>query len=325
MPEIYLNAIASALGKKVEENTPEVLKQSIEDCERLVKKTGVARRPIALPDQYTSDLAFAAATTLLAQQNLKKQELNVLLVCTQTPDHLIPGVSSRVHGMLGLSENCFTLDINQGCSGFIMGTQTIAALLESISGPGLLINADTYSRLIRPEDLTTRLLFGDAATASLYSNKPYGLRVIYNRSFSDGAGYDAFVAYGSALREDQGKAEGIHMDGAGILNFALSKVPDSIHSALKDNGLQIEQIRMIAFHQANGFVINKLAQKLRLHPDQAPKNCESLGNTVSASIPLLLHQQWPVLNKGDLIMAAGFGVGLSWGVSLFEFVGHEAQ
>lgn len=325
MPEVYLNAIASAVGGRLEHNTPEVLKQSVEECMRLVKKTGVSSRPIVLPGQYTSDLAFAAVDSLFAKQDLDRQAIRALLVCTQTPDHLIPGVSSRLHGKLGLSENCFTLDINQGCSGFITGTQTIAALLQSLTGPGLLINADTYSRLIRPGDLTTRLLFGDAATASLYSAKPTGLRVIYNRSFADGSGYEAFVAYGSALREDQDKAGGIHMDGAGILNFALSKVPESIHCALEDNGLKIEQLRMIAFHQANSFVIGKLAQKLHLRPDQTPQNCHALGNTVSASIPLLLREQWPGLNRGDLVMAAGFGVGLSWGVTLFEFVGHETH
>jgi 3-oxoacyl-[acyl-carrier-protein] synthase-3 len=325
MPEVYLNAIAFAVGDRLEHNTPEVLKQSVEECERLVKKTGVSSRPIALPGQYTSDLALAAADSLFAKQELDRQAIKALLVCTQTPDHLIPGVSSYLHGKLGLSENCFTLDINQGCSGFIMGTQTITALLQSLASPGLLINADTYSRLIRPDDLTTRLLFGDAATASLYSTKPGGLRVIYSRSFADGSGYEAFVAYGSALREDKGKTRGIHMNGAGILNFALSKVPESIHCALEDNGLQIEQLRMIAFHQANSFVIGKLAQKLRLRPDQAPQNCHTLGNAVSASIPLLLREQWPSLKRGDLVMAAGFGVGLSWGVSLFEFVGHEAH
>lgn len=320
MPEIYLNAIASALGGDIEPNDGATLGQSLEDCERIVKKTGVLRRPIALPGQYTGDLACAAARALFYETGMHASEINTLLVCTQTPDHLIPGVSSRVHGQLGFPEDCFVLDINQGCSGFILGTQTATALLRSSTGSAILINADTYSRLIRPDDLTTRVLFGDAATASLFSTQPRGLRVLYNRSFADGSGYEAFVARGSALRRERDFPAGIHMDGAGIFNFALRAVPDAIHRALEDTGLRLDEIRMVAFHQANSFVIGKLAQKLRLRGEQVPQNCSTLGNTVSASIPLLLLDQWAQLRPGELILAVGFGVGLSWGVSLFERV-----
>lgn len=320
MPEIYLNAIASALGGGVEPNDTATLGQSPEDCERIVKKTGVLSRPVALPDQYTSDLACTAARKLLHEANISASEINSLLVCTQTPDHLIPGVSSRVHGQLRFPQNCFVLDINQGCSGFILGTQTVAALLRSRAGSAILINADTYSRLIRPDDLTTRILFGDAAAASLFSTQPRGLRVLYNNSFADGSGYDAFVARGSALRREQHSLEGIHMDGPGILNFALQAVPDAINRAIKDTGLELSTFRMIAFHQANSFVIGKLVQKLRLRTEQVPQNCSTLGNTVSASIPLLLLDHWVELKPGELVLAVGFGVGLSWGVSIFERV-----
>jgi len=323
MPEIYLNAIASALGGRVEFNDAATLGQPSEDCERIVKKTGVSSRPIALPDQYTSDLACTAARALFHQTGIRAGEINTLLVCTQTPDHLIPGVSSRLHGQLGFPEDCFVLDINQGCSGFILGTQTAAALLRSSIGSAILINADTYSRLIRPDDLTTRVLFGDAATAALFSTQPCGLRVLYNRSFADGSGYDAFVARGSALRHERDFLAGIHMDGASILSFALRAVPNAIHRALEDTGMRLDEIRMVAFHQANSFVIGKLVQKLRLREEQVPQNCSALGNTVSASIPLLLLDQWAQLKPGEFVLAVGFGVGLSWGVSLFERVSDD--
>jgi 3-oxoacyl-[acyl-carrier-protein] synthase-3 len=83
-------------------------------------------------------------------------------------------------------------------------------------------------------------------------------------------------------------------------------------------GRALDQIRTIAFHQANSFVIGKLAYKLRLRTDQVPQNCETLGNTVSASIPILLQSAMTDLHLGDLVMAVGFGVGLSWGVAVFE-------
>jgi 3-oxoacyl-[acyl-carrier-protein] synthase-3 len=322
MPDVFLHGIATAQGGQVELNTPEVLGVPAAQCERLVKKTGVLSRPIAAPGQTTTSLALEAVQKLLAAHPyVDKSDIGALIVCTQTPNHLIPGVSSRLHGLLDLPQGCFVMDINQGCSGFVLGTQTVAGLLPSLpSGKyAVLINADTYSRLVRKDDLTTRVLFGDAAAASLYSLEPGRLKLQYARSYADGSGYDHFVAHGSALEEvPQDKASGIYMDGPGILNFAMQAVPDSIHNALTDTGLTLDRISRVVFHQANYFVVEQLAKKLKLRPDQTPMNCSELGNTVSASVPLLLAEQIPQLAAADVVMTVGFGVGLSWGVSVYE-------
>lgn len=318
MIDVYLNAVSSTRGSRVETNDPATLGQPAADCERIVRKTGVQSRPIAAPDEYTSDLAEAAVRNLIEETGIDAGDVDTLLVCTQTPDHLIPGVSSRLHGRLRLSRDCFALDINQGCSGFTVGTQVAAAMLRSPRRNAILVNADTYSRLIRPDDMATRVLFGDAAAASLFSPSPRGLRVMYARNFSDGSGYDSFVARGSAVRRNEGESDGIHMDGPGILNFALRVVPDAIGHALHDNNLRLDQVRMVLFHQANHFVVGQLANKLRLSAEQVPENCVALGNTVSASIPLLLQENLRALRPGDLVLAVGFGVGLSWGCALLE-------
>jgi 3-oxoacyl-[acyl-carrier-protein] synthase-3 len=284
----------------------------------------VRTRPVAAPAQYTSDLAHTAARRLL--DTYESERIGALVVCTQTPDHLIPGVSSRLHGLLGLPAECFVMDVNQGCSGFVLGTQTIVGLQCAIPSNthAILVNADTYSRLIRPDDLSTRVLFGDAATASMFSTTAQGLRFRYGRSYADGSGYDAFVAHGSALREAT-LAPGIHMDGPAIFNFALRTVPTAIDAALADNHLKAQQISKFVFHQANSFVTSQLARKMGLSAEQVPSNCAHVGNTVSASIPLLLSEQMPLLERGDLVMTVGFGVGLSWGVALFEYVGGGQQ
>jgi 3-oxoacyl-[acyl-carrier-protein] synthase-3 len=288
---------------------------------RIAQKTGIRSRPIVGTGEFTSDLAFRATSALLERRNLSASNVDTLIVCTQTPDHLIPGVSSRLHGKLNMSTSCYAIDINQGCSGFVYGVQMAAAMLRGSSAKqAILVNADCYSRLTRQDDLTTRLIFGDAATASLFSAQPGGLRLVYSRCYSDGSGYDEFIAHNSALQINPDKQRGIYMDGAGILTFALRVVPEAIVNALADTGLKLEQICTFAFHQANSFVIGKLAYKLRLRPDQVPQNCAELGNTVSASIPLLLIDQSPRFKSGDLIMAVGFGVGLSWGVTLLECI-----
>lgn len=322
MTDVYLNLIRSALGSRIEQNTAETLGQSQADCERLTNKIGIRQRPIVSEDEYTTDLAVRAARAVLRDGQIATAGIDTLVVCTQTPDVLMPGVSSAVHGQLALRKQCYTMDINQGCAGFIYGTQMLYALVAAgMSQRAVLINADCYSRLIRPDDLTTRVLFGDAAASSVFSTEPRGLRVVYSRCYSDGQGHDQFIARNSAVRFDAAYERGIHMDGPGILGFALQAVPQAIEQALSDTGLEREEIRMFAFHQANSFVIGRLVQKLRLHTNQVPQNCLNLGNTVSASIPLLLEEQMGNLSPGDKIMAIGFGVGLSWGVLLLEFVG----
>jgi 3-oxoacyl-[acyl-carrier-protein] synthase-3 len=110
------------------------------------------------------------------------------------------------------------------------------------------------------------------------------------------------------------------MDGPGILNFALLSVPRAIDAALSAAGLRLSQLRLVLFHQANRFMVSQLARKLGLSAEQAPQNCDHLGNTVSASIPLLLSEQLSVLRPGDYALAVGFGVGLSWGTVLLKRV-----
>ncbi|HET9049709.1 MAG TPA: ketoacyl-ACP synthase III [Chiayiivirga sp.] len=323
MHEVYIHDIGAALGSTTERNDSATLGQSEVESQRLVDKIGIHSRPISAPNQYTSDLARAATEALLAQTAMPSESFGALLVCTQTPDHLIPGVSSRLHGQLGFPTECFVLDINQGCSGFVVGSQVIANWLRASGGNGILVNADTYSKLIRRDDLTTRALFGDAAAATLYSTQRKGLRIVDCRSYADGSGYDAFIAHGSALRSDTDLRAGIYMNGPGILNFALRKVPEAIALTLDAQDLRLDQLRMVLFHQANSFMVGQLARKLRLEPEQVPQNCATLGNTVSASIPLLLKDQMANLHRGELILAVGFGVGLSWGVTLLEHVGND--
>lgn len=324
MAEIYLNRIADALGSNRQLNDQASLGQPQADCDRIVKKTGVHSRPVAADGEYTSDLALRATHKLLQRDGADATAFDALVICTQTPDHLIPGVSSLVHGKLGFAQNCYAVDINQGCSGFIYGAHLIGAMMRGGAfQQAILVNADCYTRLIRPDDLTTRVLFGDAATASSFSTRRAGFRLLYTRCYADGTGYEDFVARGSALSADEGIAAGIHMNGSSILSFALRVVPDAVNEALKDTGLEPNDIRMFAFHQANSFVIGKLAYKMKLRDDQVPQNCAELGNTVSASIPLLLMEQGDKLVCGDLVLATGFGVGLSWGVAVFEYVGND--
>jgi 3-oxoacyl-[acyl-carrier-protein] synthase-3 len=321
MIETYINEFASSLASGRQQNDPTTLGRSSSDCDRIVRKTGVISRPIVVDGEYTSDLAIRATQEVLEQTGTQATDYDALIVCTQTPDHLIPGVSSRIHGALGFTQDCYALDINQGCAGFIYGTRLLDAMIRSgTSRRAILLNADCYSRLIRPDDLATRVLFGDAAAASVFSSTPSGLRLRYTRCFSDGTGYEEFVARNSALRQKEHETDGIHMNGPGILTFALRVVPDAINKALEDCGLTLADIRTFAFHQANSFVIGKLAQKMALSSEQVPQNCAELGNTVSASIPILLQERKFEFRTGDLVMTVGFGVGLSWGVALFEYV-----
>lgn len=320
--EVYLNHLSAALGSRVERNDADTLGLPAAECERIVAKIGIAQRPVVGEGEYTSDLAVRAGARLLQETALDATAIDTLLVCTQTPDHLIPGVSSQVHAQLGLSSGCFATDINQGCSGFIYALQMLGAMLRAGSSQqALLIHADSYSRLIRPADWSTRVLFGDAACAVGLSTRPHGWRLLHTRCYSDGRGYQDFVARHSALRRDDADLPGIQMQGPAILNFALRVVPEAITRAMEETGLQLAQLHTVAFHQANRFIIDQLRRKLGLREEQVPTNGAELGNTVSASIPLLLQQREAQLSPGDKVLAVGFGVGLSWGTALLEYVG----
>ena len=172
----YIKHITSYYPNNFEFNNPE---------NRITSKIGVLRRPVALPNECASDLAVEAAKIMFAKYNVNKEDIDALVLCTETPDHIMPATSCIIHGRLGLKTNCMCLDYNHGCTGYIYGLSIAKALIESGQANNvLLLTADTLSKLIHPKDMRTKPLFGDAAAATLVAST-YS-RTEYLRGFQFG-------------------------------------------------------------------------------------------------------------------------------------------
>lgn len=273
----------------------------------LTDKIGVTQRAIRSPEENTSDLALKALERLIEKCALTRSDIQVLIVVTQNPDTRLPHVSGLVHARAGLSKQCATFDLSLGCSGYVYGMSVLNAFM-SANGmtTGILITCDPYSKIVDPQDKSTVLLFGDAATATLVSGDP----VYHCKAFDFGSQGDV----GGALVERDGL---LHMNGREVFNFAAKMVPESVAASLQKAGLSAADVDVYLFHQGSRYIVETLTRRLKLDPAKVRIDMEDTGNTVSSSIPLLLEKELknPEARK---VLLCGFGVGLSWASCICE-------
>ena len=284
----------------------------------------------------SSDLAVAGIEHLLAGGQLRKEDIDGLIVVTQSPDYLMPGTSKVVHGRLGLHHDVFCLDINQGCAGFMIGLMQGFMLLDQPAiGKVLLVNVDVLSRKVSPRDRNSYPLIGDAASVAVLERQGDAKPVEASLKM-DGSRREALIIPAGGLRQPSNAttaeqvedAEGnfraldnLKMDGSAVFNFVLTEVPDLIADLLVDTGTTVEDIDAFLCHQPNRFMLNKLADKLKIPHEKMPSNVvENFGNSSGVTIPMAT-----VFNLRDRLLAgplrvclSGFGVGLTWGAMLME-------
>ncbi|CAO3432816.1 3-oxoacyl-ACP synthase III family protein [Azospirillum doebereinerae] len=280
---------------------------------RIAKATGIEARHLADPDQCTSDLAEAAARRLLDGLGWEASSVDLLVLVTQTHDHVLPGSGALLHHRLGLRKGAAVLDLTQGCSGFVYGLWTASALLKAAGRRALLIVGDTTSRLIDPSDRTVAPLFGDGAAAVALETAADAGTMVFDLG-SDGAGAPYLTAAGGAMRHPDTPAR-LFMDGTQVFAFTLREVPASVRAALDGAGWSMADVDHLVLHQANAQMIRHLAQKLGATREQTVLALTGLGNTSSASIPLALTEALagPLMAERRRLLLSGFGVGWSWG------------
>ncbi|MCG5238497.1 3-oxoacyl-ACP synthase III family protein [Azospirillum doebereinerae] len=280
---------------------------------RIAKATGIEARHLVDPDQCTSDLAEAAAHRLLDGLGWEPSSVDLLVLVTQTHDHVLPGSGALLHHRLGLRKGAAVLDLTQGCSGFVYGLWTASALLKSAGHRALLIVGDTTSRLIDPSDRAVAPLFGDGAAAVALETAADAGPMVFDLG-SDGAGAPYLTAAGGAMRHP-GTPARLFMDGTQVFAFTLREVPASVRAALDGAGWSMAEVDHLVLHQANAQMIRHLAQKLGATPEQTVLALSGLGNTSSASIPLALTEALaaPLMAERRRLLLSGFGVGWSWG------------
>lgn len=307
-----------------------------EDAERFIDNTGVAYRNIVGNSGIcTSDLCVAAAEKLIDTLMWAKEDITCLIFVTQTPDYILPATSCIIQNRLGLSKDCFALDISLGCSGWTYGLSVISSLMSNGNfKKGLLLAGDTTSVTKSPKDKSTYPLFGDAGTATALEFDETSAGLFFHTG-TDGAGYEAIMIKDGGFRnfysgdsvKDKEYEGGIVrndlqsiLNGPSVFTFGITRAPQSVNALLTFAGVPKESIDYFIFHQANKMMNDKIIKKLKIEVEKAPYSLNTYGNTSSASIPLtIVSQLKDVVSKGQhKILACGFGVGLSWGSALFD-------
>ena len=320
--KVDIEMIEYYLPERVEDN--DLLEEENPDWRMsdLVKKTGVLKRYISDKNQTSVDMAVIAAEKIF-QNGVDRNEIDFVVLVTQSPDYLLPTSACLIQDKLNLKKECMAFDINLGCSGYIYGLSVCSSLIETgVAKKGLLICSETYTKFIDKSDRTCRPLFGDGAAATLLTacvNDKLGPFTFG----TDGSGYDNLILRGSGARveNDSNAINNLFMEGAKVFMFTMDMVPKSVEGMLKKVDLSIDKIDLFVFHQASKLVIDNITRRLDLPEEKVFRNYQDIGNTVSASIPIALKdaEDKKVLKRGDKVMLTGFGVGFSWGSCLLEW------
>lgn len=295
-------------------------------ADKIEEKLGITGRPIARGDQCSSDLAVEAAEKLFSRGEVDRQEIDFVLFCTQTPDYVLPTSACLIQDRLKLRKCVGALDFNLGCSGYVYGLGLAKGLVETgQASQVLLLTGETYSKLLRPSDKSTRTLFGDAGSASIVSSVESSSERIGPFVYgSDGRGAGSLIVrHGGARFSAPGAdgTEGLHMDGGEVFAFSLREVPLAVADMLEKSGESIETIDLFVFHQANSYMLKFLRQKCKIPGEKFYTHYADTGNTVSNTIPIALHHALAEgrIVPGMKVMLVGFGVGLSWAATIVRF------
>ncbi|MDL1984278.1 MAG: ketoacyl-ACP synthase III [Deltaproteobacteria bacterium] len=301
-------------------------------AQQIEKKVGIKQRHIVSQDETALDLACNAGKKIL--QNYDKNLIDFVLLCTQSPDYYLPTSACILQDRLGLKTDIGALDFNLGCSGFIYGLGLAKGIINSgIATNILLITSETYSKHIHPKDRSNLSIFGDGAAAIIITKSEK--EKIFNFVLgTDGKGYKNLIVPNGGMRcRYQENAEkkvdqsgsiktdnNLFMDGPEIFNFTIKKVPAVVSNVLEKNNLNLNNIDFVIFHQANSYILEHLRKKIKIPKEKFYINIENTGNTVSATIPIGLKDclDKKLINKGELILLVGFGVGYSWGGTIIE-------
>lgn len=329
---VRIAGVVSAVPTQIVNNLENNLFSTREEAEKFISITGIAEKRHVDKNTCTSDLCVKAANNLLEKLNWQKEEIDVLIMVTQTPDFQVPNTAIIIQDRLGLPKSTVCFDVPLGCSGFVYGLSILSQFLQNGQlKKGLLLVGDTLSKQCSPLDKATYPLFGDAgsATALEYS---VGNKMDFNL-WSDGSGFgDIMVPEGGyrkpfseeslVLKEDEegNKRSGIntYMNGTNVFSFGIGTVTQELKRFIEHFQIDKEEVKYFYFHQANRFMNDMIRKKIKLTQEQVPYSLDKFGNTSSATIPVTMTKQNENLENTEVVMC-GFGVGLSIGIVRINF------
>ena len=292
---------------------------------------GYNKRRVVKDGTTISDLCIYGLNHLFQKGHLKKDDINALVLVTQSPDYFMPPTSHLIHGALGLKEDMICMDINQGCSGYVVGLNQACFLLEQEHiNKVILLNADILSRKVSKNDRNNNPQIGDGAAITIIESDS-SASTIHSSVKVEGTGAEVLIIPAGGFKtpstpetgilqeDDSGNLRSLDhlvMKGDVVFNFVQREIPPMVEDLLSASSVSNEDIDYFMFHQPNKFMLKKLADKMRVPYEKMPNNVvENFGNASGVTIPTVISFNLAEqLKKESLLMClAGFGVGLSWG------------
>ena len=331
MKKAFIKYVAYCLPEKVVTNEAIVNDFPEWSVEKITEKVGVNQRHVAAEDETATDLAEKAAIKLIAENNIDKDIIDFVILCTQSPDYFLPTSACLLQTRLGLRQDIGAFDFNLGCSGYVYGLSIAKGLIAGgIAENVLLLTAETYNKYLHPKDKGNRTIFGDAASATLVSVDGEA-EVLDFALGTNGKGANNLIVKSGASRMPEKQndltfdkngnpvsSDYLFMNGAQIFAFTQRNVPKVINEVLEKNNLAKEDIDMFVLHQANRYMLDFLRNKMDIPEDKFYIFMENVGNTVSNSIPLCLVEARKDNRLKGNVLLCGFGVGYSWGAVILK-------
>lgn len=333
---IGISGMAAAVPKTIIKNLEHDLYFKKEEIADIVAKTGVKERRFADENTCSSDLCFAAAEKLIWDMKINRDEIDLLVFISQTPDYRMPATSILLQNRLSLPNSTIAFDINLGCSAFLYGLSIVYSMMSGGQiRKALILDGETRSKVYSQKDRKTAFLFGDGGVAALiekgehFGNSHFSLNSdgsredlikinaggYRNMSSTETVKEKVVDEYGNIRSEENG-----YMQGADVFNFVIREIPRDFNRLMESTGFNLDTFDYFIFHQANSYINGYLAKKLKLPTEKIPSTIEKYGNTSSVSIPLtIVSELRGKLDSPRKLLLSGFGVGLTWGTAAIDF------
>ena len=334
---VGVTALAGAVPQRVIHNYEYTDYFPADQVKEVVDKVGIFERRFADEETCSSDLCFAAAEKLISDNNINKEEIDLLVFISQTPDYRMPATSITLQHRLGLPNSCIAFDINLGCSAFLYGLSVVYSMMQGGNiRKALILDGETRSKVYSPKDRRSAFIFGDGGVAALVEcSEKFGQS--WFSLNSDGSRADLIMIpaggyrhmssidtlrekvvdeYGNIRSDEQG-----YMRGGDVFNFVIREIPRDIKKTIQYASKTNDDFDYFVFHQANNFINSYIAKKMKLDTEKIPSSIAKFGNTSSVSVPLTIISELKnkMEGKKTLLMSA-FGVGMTWATGIVSFV-----
>lgn len=335
----FISAVQYYLPEEVEDNAEVQLQYRGASDLELLEKIGIKSRHVAPKGIRASDMAAMAAERLFSETAIDRKDIDALIYCSCDRDYIVPMPGTQLQDRVGLSKKIATIDIGQECSGYVYSLAVAKGLIHTLGMQHvLMLTSATPTKYVYQKNLAVRMVFGDAASATLISRAADDVsggigEFVFG---TDGANYDRILikdgAEANGLTErsyiehsdEFGNAytdSTLYIDGQHNILFIIKQVPKLIQDTLERNGLLIDDIDLFVMHQANYFALEQVRKKLKINEPRFFYSMERTGNTLQATIPIALKnaQEQGKIKQGDKVLIAGFGAGMNMAATVLTF------